>query len=391
MNHDSTSSTEAPSPMDKLLAKLSEQSAAITRQTEALKSSEEGITYARTADYVSASSSVPVTPATEAFNPSTAPTTSPPSLAEDDTPAADEVLRLKLELEAAKGKLARMDQELAQTRITKHTIDQAIGSASEADFPMNHYHAEVPDHHFNHPPQSLNPAVRPQIQRDNSWATQDDARSDTSDALSAGGFNRARAIWNNGGGPKPQYASMQTGPQQGSFQQPSGELAAAQWMSRGFGQPFVDAPGQYPAPPINAFREQRMMPEPEILMAPPAARRNNAGPRFNHRNVGSFAYAGSNSSYDGYTPTSTPYGSVGGMGSGAPMGIGMNMAGGMSGGMSGCVSGSMYSGYQPQPIGTPLSPMAPEFTSSGAGWKNDVSAPRTLCTCFINSYLGRCY
>ena len=373
--------------MDKLLAKLSEQSTAISKQTEALKSSEESIAYARTAEYVSANSSIPMTPATETFNQSTAPSTSPPSLAGDDVPSAEEVLRLKLELEAAKGKIARMNQELTQTRITKHTIDQAIGSASEADFPMDNHQAELSDPRFG---QTLNPASRPQIPRDNSWAAQDDTHSDTSDALSAGGFNRARDIWDNGGG-KPQYSSV---PQQG-FQQPSGELAAAQWMSRGFGQPFIDAPGQYPTPPIQAFREQRMMPEPEIMMAPPAARRTNVGPRFNHRNVGSFAYAGSNSSYDGYTPSSTPFGSVGGMGSGNSMGmgVGMNMNGGMSGGMSSNmgVSGGMFGGYQPQPIGTPLSPHAPEFTSSGAGWKNDVSILSLICAAFANRNLGCCY
>lgn len=347
--------------MDKLLAKLSEQSAAITKQTEALKSSEDIIAYSRTADYVSAGSSVAITPATEMFNHSTAPTTSSPSLAGDDQPAADEVLRLKMELEAANGKIARMDQELAQTRITKHTIDQAIGTASEADF-LIHGQSEVSDLRLNHLQQTLTASVRPQIHRDISWAAQDDAQSDTSDALSAGGFNRAREIWGNGS--KPNLNSLQPGAMP-AFQ-PSGELAATQWMSRGFGQPFVEAPAQYPGLP-GAFREQRVMPEPEIMMAPPAVRRHNVGPRFNSRNVGSFQYAASNSSYDGYTPTSTPYGSVGGMG--APMGMGMHIGGGMSG----SASGGMYGGYQPQPIGTPLSPHAPEFTSSGAAWKNDVS------------------
>jgi hypothetical protein len=365
--------------MDKLLAKLSEQSAAISKQTEALK--EDNTVYFRTAEYVSASSSVPMTPATENFNQSTAPTTSAPSLAGDEESDAEKCARLARELEAAKGQLARMGQELAQTAITKHTIDQAMGSVSEADFPMNRQ-AEVSDQRFAHLPSGLNPISRP---RDNSWAAQDDAGSDTSDALSAGGFNRARAIWDNGG--KPNFPSMQPAPMQG-FQQPSGGLAETQWMSRGFGQPFVDAPGQYPAPP---FREQRMMPEADMLMAPPATRRNNIVPRFNNRNTGSFPYAGSNSSYDGYTPTSTPYGSVGGMGSAAPMGMGMSMGSGMSGSMSGGVSGGMFGGYQPQPIGTPLSPHAPEFTSSGAVWKTEVGTPRPFCNCVTDRHVGCCF
>ena len=77
-----------------------------------------------------------------------------------------------------------MDQELAQTRITKHTIDQVIGGGSEADGQV---------------PQSSSSSIRPPFIRDSSWAAQDDARSDTSDALSAGGFNRSRAVWSNTG------------------------------------------------------------------------------------------------------------------------------------------------------------------------------------------------
>jgi len=361
--------------MDKLLAKLSEQSAALSKQQEALKSSDDNIAYSRTVEYVSAASSVPITPAGESFNNSTAPTTNTPSIAGDDAaqPSAEEVLRLKLELEAAKGKIARMDQELAQTRITKHTIDQAIGTPSEADFSMGLAgHSEVSDIRLNLLQQSLNTNARPQVQRDNSWAAQEDSRSDTSDALSAGGFNRARAIWGNGD--KPSLAAMQAG-----FQ-PSEALASTQWMNRGFGQPFVDNPMAFPSPQLSGFRGDRMLPDADLLMAPPGGRRPNAGGRFNNRAVGSFPYSGSNSSYDGYNPSSsTPYGSVGAMSGGAsgiatPLGMNMLGTGGLSGGMAGGMGGGMYSGYQPQPIGTPLSPHAPEFTSSGTQWKSEVSS-----------------
>jgi hypothetical protein len=376
MNHESSSSNEA-NPMDKLLAKLSEQQAVINKQHEALKSSEDTSAYLRTVEYIAtASSSVPITPAPELFNNSTAPTTGPPSIAGYDisTQSVDEVARLKAELEAAKGRIARMDQELAQTRITKHTLDQAIGNASEASFPLNHQS----DERLNHLP----PNSRPQIQRDNSWAAQDDSRSDTSDALSASGFNRARAIWGNAG--KPAFPGVQ-----GAFQ-PSEALSTAQWMNRSFGQPFVESPMPsmppmpsmqsmqsmpaipsmpYAGPPMNAFRNDRMMPDPELLMAPPANRRNQVGGRFNNRSsAGSFPYASSNSSFDGYTPSTTPFGSVAGM-AGSQMGqMGMGMNNGMN------MGGNVYGGYQPQPIGTPLSPHALEFTSSSASWKSDVSS-----------------
>ena len=370
MNHDSSSSAAADGdPMGKLLAKLSEQKAAITQQHQALKSSDEtDNAYARTVEYVAATSvSVPIIPVTESLNPSTAPTTSPPSIIgeEKSTPSAEEVLRLKAELEIARAKMARMDQELAQSRITKHTLDQAIGNASEADYPLNH---QPDERHVQLPP-----SVRPQIQRDNSWAAQDDTRSDTSDAMSASGFARTRTIWGNGG--KQTFPGLQsTVP----VFQPSEAVNTGQWMNRGFGQQFIDSPMAYPVPPISNFRSDRMTPDPEYLMAPSIARRTQGGVRFNNRSsAGSYPYASSNSSFDGYTPSSTQYGSVGGMAGGVtpmggPTGIGLNLNSGMNSGMN------MY-GYQPQPIGTPLSPHAPEFTSSNAGWKNDVSTAMLYC------------
>jgi hypothetical protein len=145
-------------------------------------------------------------------------------------------------------------------------------------------------------------------------------------------------------------------------------------MNRSFGQPFVDGPMAsmppmpYTGPPMNAFRNNGMMQDPELLMAPPAARRGPVGGRFNNRSsAGSFPYASSNSSFDGYTPSTTPFGSVAGVNHmGGQVGMGMNTSMNMG--------ANAYGGYQPQPIGTPLSPHAPEFTSSSAAsWKNDVS------------------
>ncbi|KAL2066614.1 hypothetical protein VTL71DRAFT_2685 [Oculimacula yallundae] len=351
INHDASSSKEA-NPMDKLLAKLSEQQATINKQNEALKSTEDTVCY-RTVDYVSATNSVPITPATDSYNFSTAPTTNSPSISGDDVPvqSASELAALKAELEAAKGKIARMDQELAQTRITKHTLDQVVGNASETDYPM-----QMPsEERLNHLP-SL---ARPQFTRDSSWATQDDARSDTSDALSASGFNRARAIWNNGGkpnfgAPTPPYAGV-PGPLP-SFQPVDGPNSA-QWMPRSYGPPFAESMPYGAVPP---FRGDRMIQDPDILMAPPLGRRSQpGGGRYNNRSsASSFPYASSNSSFDGFTPSSTPYGSVANLPAGLPNmgGMGMN---------------NMYTGYQPQPIGTPLSPHAPEFTVSNPGWKGD--------------------
>ncbi|RDL38216.1 putative Meiotic coiled-coil protein 2 [Venustampulla echinocandica] len=324
MNRDSISSIEL-NPMDKLLAKLSEQSAVINKQHEALKASDDGSAFSRTLEFVSTTGrAVSTTPMPETINASTAPDSSPVSVAREVRPVAntDEVLRLKLELEAAKGKIARMDQELALNKITKHTIDQAIGGASEADFTLN---SDIPNQHLNHLQQSINTSNRLQVPRDNSWAAQDDTRSDTSDALSAGGFNRARAIWANGS--KPGFTGAQSPVPAFQASEP---LQSDHWMSRGFRQPFEPTMA-YPAPPMNVFRGDRLHPDSELLMTAPAIRRNQVGGRFGR---GAFPYASSNSSYDGYPPASAHYGSVGGMAGGvAPMagpigmGAGMNMGG----------------------------------------------------------------
>lgn len=245
-----------------------------------------------------------------------------------------------------------MDQELAQSRITKHTIDQVIGSVSEADYPMNPGVTGLPVL-----PESESNNFRPQIQRDSSWAAQEDSRSDTSDALSANDFNRARAIWGNEG--RPAFSGQSPAP---PFQS-SEALASTQWMSRNFSQHF-DAPLQFSNPSLNNFGGDRNMSEPDLLMAPPAGRRSTPGSRFGR---GAFPYASSGSSYDGYTPISTPYGSVGGMSGGAaPMGGQMGINGSMNSGAS------LYGGYQPQPIGTPLSPMAPEFSANNPGYVSSI-------------------
>ncbi|KAH8593217.1 armadillo-type protein [Bisporella sp. PMI_857] len=351
----SNSSNEASNPMDKLLAKLSEQTAALSKQHEALKSTED-VSYSRTIEYISsATSSVSDTPAT-AGTAATGPTTGTPSIAGDRTSEidVDEVLRLKAELEAAKGKIARMDQELAQSRITKHTIDQAIGTVSEADFSMGHA-SEASGYTQQ---QVINSSGRPQYIRDNSWAgQQEDDNSDTSDALSASGFNRAKNIWSNNGG-KPTFGSSQA---IGAFQ--SSEAATSSHLiNRGYTQPF-DPQIQFPAPGIN---NDRFMPMPGDIMLPPIGpRRNTNGSRFSTRAPGSNVYASSNSSFEGFTPISTPYGSVGIGGS-----MSMNLPSGSAGNMSNGIPSAGYAGYQPQPIGTPLSPHAPEFTSS-TGWKDN--------------------
>lgn len=349
VNHDaSLQEADDFNPMDMLLAKLSEQQTAINKQHEAIKAVDK-VSFVRTADSIiaSTSSSHPVTPSIDASAFGVLNTT-PESRTGELTPqpSADEVLRLKLELEAAKGKIARMDQELTQTRITKHTIEQAIGSASEANFPLD-THSDLGNLH------ALNTSLRAGYGRESSWNSQEDAQSDTSEALSLRGFNRARAIWSNEGG---QGCPADTT----DFQQTQVGFPRGAWVNRGFGQQFTQ-PSMPFSGTVAGFRSDRLAPELNLSMAPPGDRRptsRNNG-HFGDRAANAFSYVGSNNSYDSMTPTSLGYASV----VGTPGTVSSPLGTGMGGSM----------GYQPQPIGTPLSPFAAEFTSFSGVWKNNVS------------------
>lgn len=103
-----------------------------------------------------------------------------------------ELARLQQQLLAANSKIALQEQELAQTRVIKHTMDQALGPPSEADFGGREISEQTISHlqsAFN----ASNPAVG---QFPDAWNSQEDSQSDISDALSAGGYNRARGSWN---------------------------------------------------------------------------------------------------------------------------------------------------------------------------------------------------
>ena len=106
-----------------------------------------------------------------------------------------ELLRLKQELLAANSKIALQEQELAQTRVIKHTLDQALGPPSEADFSGR----EITEQTLSHLQSAFNASNPTYGSFQDSWSTQEDSQSDVSDALSAGAYNRARGLWNQQG------------------------------------------------------------------------------------------------------------------------------------------------------------------------------------------------
>jgi hypothetical protein len=336
--------------MDRLLAKLSEQQAVLSKQNEALQKTRDDNVYALALDHGSSSNSLPITPATDTF-PSTAPTTRPASATLNETRSKDdELLRLKLELAQAQNNISRLSQELNQTRVVKQEPDASSVNTSCLPGSTGRDNAgwtALDDAQARTAKQEPDSAVlvAPRISittgRDNAgWSTLEDAHSDTSDAMSATGFNRARAVWGSTrnfaspGLPEPAPTGHWPGP-------------------RGFNQGYMDPNGPYNM--ADGYRNERLTPDPEMLVRPSGGRRGN---RFDGRYGSPHQFGGG---YGGYSPAPSQFEPMQPMT--GPMGPPP-----MSHGPAGF---GMYSQYQHGPMGTPLSPHATEFTS-GMNWRGEV-------------------
>ncbi|KAI9699361.1 MAG: hypothetical protein M1836_002972 [Candelina mexicana] len=327
--------------MDQLLAKLSQQQVLLEKQQSSLKTTDTADTTPAHDPDDSSTASVPITPATDSFD--IAPST---IYAESQPDEAVEMQRLKQELLAAKTKIARMDQELSQTRITKHTLDQAMGPLTETDFPFSK-EDDVTEQTISKLQHALNASTRPQESRHDTWAVGDDARSDTSDALSAGAYNKTQGhgIWGNAANRvTPSLDQPYSRPQNWS-QEP-----VRPWFSRtpgaqgmppqGIGlqqqqhRAYSSQPFGVTGRPLNAVQTQ-FQPGPRH----PISQNHRITSAYNHRNGGWAAYPGSVSSVDGSSAPAAPYQATG-------------------------VFTGQPPPYQPRPIGTPLSPTAAEFTTT---------------------------
>ncbi|KAJ6001764.1 hypothetical protein N7522_006991 [Penicillium canescens] len=102
-----------------------------------------------------------------------------------------ELRRLKQELLAANSKIALQEQELAQTRVIKHTLDQALGFPSEADFSSR----EIREQTISPLQNVFNGSRSAFGQFQDSWAGQDDSQSDISEPLSTGPYGGSRGPW----------------------------------------------------------------------------------------------------------------------------------------------------------------------------------------------------
>jgi hypothetical protein len=147
-----------------------------------------------------------------------------------------EILRVKQELAAAKSMISRQEQELVETRKLQHTMDQALGPPSEADFGIS---TDVTEQTINRLQSAFNTSARPFTSRTDSWPLQDDSCSDNSDGLSARGYNQGRSIWNNSTQPAL-HSGPSTAAQTALFNDPRGGLGL-EWNT-GYSNPRFDHP-----------------------------------------------------------------------------------------------------------------------------------------------------
>jgi hypothetical protein len=281
--------------------------------------------------------SEPFTPATETFDAVAASNLS-----------ATEIQRVKRELAAARSVITRQEQELAETRSLKHTIDQAMGPASEADFGNR---ADMTEDTIQHLQGAFNASARPYGRAD-AWHPQDDSRSDNSDGLPTGNLNRGRGIWNgavqptfgaNLAQPLPQQTTtmdtrnaFNAWPPLTSAQAHQGAVPPTQRVFSGPSAPTYGFEGRF------GFGDDGTQYNPGMIRRTasqynPTTQYNRPAAGYNNR-AGPFAGTLGAGLTSGLPPlTTTPMN---------PMGFGGHL------------------GYQPRPIGSPLSPTASEFSAS---------------------------
>lgn len=131
------------------------------------------------------------TSARETFETVTAPVEGVQSVGDDNT----EILRMKQELEAAKSVISRQELELAESRNLRHTMEQAMGPASDTDYSAQ---CEAPRIQSERAHSTFNVAARPfTSQAEAQWQTVDDGKPEFASTLVNTGMVRGRNWTNN--------------------------------------------------------------------------------------------------------------------------------------------------------------------------------------------------
>ena len=351
--------------MDALMIKLSEQQAVFDRQLkkqDAIPSADVGKAARSQTLRRSDSSSqnadlmTPVTTSSdEALNNS--------ADKEDVTiqPNVAEMERLKKELDAANDQIARQKQELDQSRIMKHTLNQAMGSSMDTE--PTSYGAALED--SARPRQAtLSPSARSgNHPHDVHW----DTRSAMSDTASMDNYNSNQNVWQS----SRAFGNANFNP--GLLNQPC-QASGPTWASSG-NRPWGGRAVPNAATQMIVPQQQQMLLQQRTFSGPasplPSADFNQyqAGPLPRRPNTQTRAASLYPPARDNVWDA---YGN--GIGSLDGMTMAMNTIGGGPYQGPGMYSAPMP--YQPRPIGTPLSPTAAEFrtgSSSTNPWNTAVS------------------
>lgn len=351
--------------MDGLLAKLSEQQAILAKQKNTLTPKQNNKEPLKKED--SSPGTVLSSPVSDSLSKTSKTLSGDEKLKSAQSPPPDsmEMVLLKKELDAAKNQIARQNKELSQARVTKHTFDQVPSHSSGPEFQSRYETSNV--HHA-----SFNPtATRNATIRQDNWSHNEDARSEFSDAVSAGAHPATQNIWSSPA--RPAYnaaASIHSGQ---PFQPPSatwGQPGARPWSHRGIGPalPSLIIPQQqhiqqrnYSGPmsgvspsDVRTFSDYSQYPGGTAVRRPNGQNNRNASLIPLQRNNGWDMYSGSMAALENVNATINPNATF------QPIGLYPN---------------SLQ--YQPRPIGTPLSPTAEEFRTSQASntpWNTAVSS-----------------
>ncbi|KAI0161248.1 armadillo-type protein [Xylariaceae sp. FL1272] len=356
LSHESPAPSDPVDPMaiDNYLARLRQPSAHAGNTTSFSIDTAGSITKP---EHGASCNSVPMTPAPDGLG-TTATAIRPASATvhESSTSTSDEeVMRLKYELAQAHNRLSRLDHEMSQSRPTQSVGDQSVNpSPIEMEFPK----VEFPNTQLSTqtgarfpPMQSLNTAIQHPATRDGTaaWPGYEDSRSDTSDAaLSASGFNRSRNIWGGARQGPGGFVSNSLPPPEVSQN--------GLWTGRHSSLGYQDNnPMPFDPSVTGSFRPDRLTPDFDLATRLPR-RSGRYDVRFGVPGFGSINTAqgyggqgyGGQAGYGGYNYPQQQFDSGPGLPSTSHNGMGSGM----------------YSSYQPQPVGTPLSPLASEFTST---------------------------
>lgn len=239
--------------------------------------------------------------------------------------------KLKKQLDEARDQIARQKQELDESRVIKQTFEQALGPGSEAAISPK----------FEQAYQAFSPGSSYAFVPRQTWNNTEDVQSEISD------FNSGSHIWGNKSAFSADAAFSQQGGRGSRWKQGARNTTMPQMMAPPENNNFN--------PPVSPRRTGRGMGSIGGV--------NDFMP-FGRGGFGQYGQQPfRNKGFDNLGGSSNQVDSLN--------------IGGMNPGSAFQAMGMYSAGYQPQPIGTPLSPIASEFNtvqSSANPWNNSSPA-----------------